>query len=159
MQEFYFVYGIWVQVYVIEKCKMGRVLEISGTAQNARLASYIHDFIKNFIAFRWDEYNKKKGLNRYRKTDFAVGIIEGFRSKLKKKNQGKRKTANKPGLIEVHDPLLQKHMDYIYPHTVGIRGRALKRDRNVLKDGIHAGKELVIYKGISKKGSGRRLLN
>jgi len=159
LQEFYFVYGIWVPAYVIEKCKMGRVLEISGTAQNARLASYIHDFIKNFIAFRWDEYNKKKGLNRYRKTDFAVGIIEGFRSKLKKKNQGKRKTTNKPGLIEVHDPLLQKHMDYKYPHTVGIRGRALKRDRNVLKDGIHAGKELVIYKGISKKGSGRRLLN
>jgi hypothetical protein len=159
LQEYYFVYGIWVPTYVIEKGKMGRVLEISGTAQNVRMANYIHDFIKHFIDSQWGEYNKGKGLNRYRKTDFSVGIIEGFRSKLRKQTRADRKISNRHGLIKIMDPLLQRHIDYRYPHTTGIRGSALRNDANVLKDGIEVGKALIIYKGISKKGVGEKLLN
>ncbi len=158
LQEFYFVYGIWVPAYVIEKRRMGRVLEISGTAQNVRIASYIHDFIWQFIDSQWQDYNKKKGLNRYRKTDFAAGIIEGFRSKLKRQTEAEKVTGSKHGLIQIRDPLLQEHVKYKYPRTAGIRGRALRNDRHVLRDGIEVGKELIIHKGISKKGSGRKLL-
>jgi hypothetical protein len=158
LQEYYFVYGIWVPAYVIEKGRMGRVLEISGTVQNVRIANYIHDFIKRFIDAQWDIYNSKKRLNRYRKTDFAVGIIEGFRSKLKQQTKRNQKIGNKQGLIKIMDPLLQKHMDYKYPRTAGILGRALRNDLKVFKDGIDVGKELIIFKGISKKGSGKKLL-
>ena len=54
---------------------MGAVLEISGTLQNIRMAEYVHDFIRNFINAQWHAYNAEKRLNRYRKTDFAVGIL------------------------------------------------------------------------------------
>jgi len=159
LQEYYFVHGIWVPAYVIEKGKMGRVLEISGTAQNVRIANYVHDFIKHFIDSQWDEYNKGKGLNRYRKTDFAVGIMEGFRSKLRQQTKTNRKISNRYDLIKLRDPLLQRHIEYRYPHTAGIRGSALRNDKNVVKDGIEVGKELIIYRGISKKGAGKKLLN
>ena len=82
LQDFYFVQGIWVSSYVPEKRRMGRVLEISGTIPNVKMAGYVHDFVQRFIHSQWTEYNQDKGLNRYRLTDFAVGIIEGFRSKL-----------------------------------------------------------------------------
>ena len=159
LQKYYFVYGIWVPAYVIEKGRMGRVLEISGTAQNVKMASYIHDFIRHFIDSQWDGYNKKKGLNRYRKTDFSVGIIEGFRSKLRSKTEAEKKGRDNRGLIKIMDPLLQEHIDYRYPHTTGVRGRAVRNDKHVLEDGIEVGKELIIFKGISKRGSDKRLLS
>jgi len=159
LQDFYFVYGIWVPAYVMEKGKMGRVLEISGTAQNVRMASYVYDFVKHFIDSQWYDYNKDKGLNRYRKTDFAVGIIEGFCSKLKLQTEEKKKVKSKLALTKTQDPLLQEHVGYRYPHTVSVRGKALRNDKHVLKDGISVGKELVIFKGITEKGASGRLLN
>ena len=61
---------------------MGRVLEISGTEKNVQIASYVYNFVNRFIESQWREYNKKKGLNRYRRTDFALGVLEGFEQKL-----------------------------------------------------------------------------
>jgi len=158
LQEYYFVYGIWVPAYVLEKGKMGRVLEISGTQQNVRIAVYVHDFIHRFIDFQWDDYNRKRGLGRYRKTDFAVGIIEGFRSKLKLQTKANKGGRNNYGLIKIKDPLLQEHIRYRYPHTASITGRALRNDQHVLQDGMEKGKELIIHKGISEKRAGKKLL-
>ena len=158
LKEFYFVFGIWVSAYVVEKGKMGHVLEISGTTQNIRIASYVHDFVKHFIDSQWNRYNKHRRLNRYRKTDFAVGIIEGFRSKLKVQTVEKRKVKEKPGLIRIQDPLLKKHIAYKYPHTASIRGKALRKDKDILKDGISVGKALVISEGITERDLSKRFL-
>lgn len=159
LQDSYFVCGIWVPAYVMEKRKMGSVLEISGTLQNVRIASYVYDFVKHFIDSQWYEYNKDKGLSRYRKTDFAVGILEGFRSKLKFQTEQKKKIKSRLALIKNQDPLLQKHMNYKYPRTTTVRGKALRKDKHVLKDGISVGKGLVIFRGITQKGTNGRLLN
>ena len=158
LQDFYFIHGIWVPAYVMEKGKMGRVLEISGTLQNVGMASYVHDFVRQFMDSRWNEYNKDKGLNRYRKTDFAVGIINGFRSKLKSQTEQRNKKKGKFSLIKIQDPLLKKHMDYKYPRTASVRAKALRKDRHVLKDGVNEGKKLVIFQGITEKGTKKRLL-
>jgi hypothetical protein len=158
LQDFYFVYGIWVPAYVLDKGKMGSVLEISGTLQNVRIASYVHDFVKRFIDSQWQRYNKKRGLNRYRKTDFAVGILKGFRSKLKSQDTQRKRHKGKWGLIKVEDPLLQKHAKYKYPYTVSIRGKVLRGYKDVLRDGISIGKNMVISKGITEKGGSGKLL-
>jgi len=158
LQDFYFVYGIWVPAYVLDKGKMGSVLEISGTIQNVRIASYVHDFVKRFIDCQWQGYNKKRGLNRYRKTDFAVGILGGFRSKLKMQNRERKRHRDQMGLVKIEDPLLQKHVDYRYPHTTSIRGKVLRGYKDVLRDGIGIGKKLVISKGISQKETSRKFL-
>jgi hypothetical protein len=158
LQDFYFVYGIWVPAYVLNKGKMGSVLEISGAIQNVRIASYVHDFVTHFIDSQWQRYNKKKGLNRYRKTDFAVGIVKGFRSKLKLQNTERMRKKGKPGLIKMEDPLLQEHVDYRYPHTASVRGKVLRGHKDVVRDGISIGKKLVISKGINEKGTSRKLL-
>jgi len=158
LQDFYFVHAIWVSAYVLEKGKRGNVLEISGTTQNIKIASYVHDIIKHYIDLQWHKYNKDKILNRYRKTDFAVGVIEGFRSKLKLKTKKGERIKEKFGLIKIEDPLLKKHIKYKYPHTATVRSKYSREDRKVLSDGIGIGKELVISKGITEKKTGRRLL-
>ena len=151
LQDYYFVSGIWVSTYVIEKQKMGRVLEISGTAQNLKIADYVHDFIVHFIETQWRKYNHEKGLNRYRKTDFSVGIIEGFRNKLEL-SVVKRKTKKDIfALIQKGDPQLQKYFKLKYPHTTSVNKTASQQDIRVLNDGKKLGKKLVIAKGISER--------
>jgi hypothetical protein len=157
LQDFYFVTGIWVSAYVVEKEKMGRVLEIIGTEKNIKLASYIYDFVRNFIDLQWAEYNKGKGLNRHRKTDFAIGIIEGFRSKLNSRPIRKDRPQEKYALIKIEDPLLEKYFSYKYPRTTAIRKGVSMHDTVVLNDGKSVGKKLVIYKGITEKGKKERL--
>jgi len=158
LQDFYFVYGIWVPAYVLNRGKMGSVLEISGTMQNVRIASYVHDFVTRFIDSQWQRYNKKKALNRYRKTDFAVGIVKGFRSKLKLQYTERSGNKGEPGLIKIEDPLLQEHVNYRYPYTASVRGKVLRGHKDVVRDGINIGKKLVISKGITEKRKSRKLL-
>ncbi len=158
LQEFYFVQGIWVPAYVLEKGRMGRVLEISGTEQNIRLASYVYDFVRRFIEGRWRTYNEGRGLNRRRKTDYAAGVIEGFRSKLALNEKGKGAEKTKT-LIRLRDPLLEKYVAHRYPRTVNEKRYLSGRDAGVVSDGKEAGKNLVIHKGITEsRGNRKRLL-
>jgi len=158
LQDFYFVHGLWAPAYVVEKGKMGRVLEITGTIQNIGLASYVYDFVQHFIDSQWNIYNENKKRNRSRKTDFSVGILEGFRSKLDSQREVRKKEGNRLGLIKLEDPLLQKHMAYKYPHTSTVRRRVSSRDENAVRDGISVGKKLVIAKGIEQKERSSTLL-
>lgn len=151
LQDFYFVCGIWVPAYVIKKQKMGRVLEISGTASNLKMADYVHDFIRTFIESQWITYNRKKNLNRYRKTDFAVGIIEGFRHKLESNINHKKAPKNILTLIQKKDPQLEKYCRYRYPHTASIQRTAARQDVRVLKDGKKVGQQLIIAKGVCER--------
>jgi hypothetical protein len=155
LQEFYFVWGIWVPAYVLEKQKMGRVLEISGTAQNLKIADYVHDFIRTFINAQWSAYNQGKGLNRFRKTDFAVGIIEGFRDKLKSNVSHKKTSPNLLALIRKKDPQLKKYTHFRYPHTAAIRTTASRQDARILKDGKKVGQKLVIARGVCERKKGK----
>lgn len=158
VQDFYFVEGIWVSAFVVEKGKMGRVLEISGTSRNVRLADYVHDFVGRFIEARWSKYNRDKKLNRSRKTDFAVGIIEGFRTKLESSAEGKKFTQHELALVAARDPKLGEYFRYRYPRTTTFRRNVSSQDDNVLNDGIRVGKKLVIARGITDSGESGKLL-
>lgn len=156
--DYYFVEGIWVPAYVLEKCKMGRVLEISGTAQNVTIAGYIHDFVMNFISSKWNHYNKERKFNRYRKTDFAVGIIEGFRTKLESQKSQKKLPGDKFALTRIEDPILKEYITYKYPYTASFRRKASHQDVNILNDGIQIGRKLIISRGITEKGNKNKFL-
>ncbi len=151
LQKFYFVYCIWVSSYVFEKGKMGRVLEISGTEKNVQIAAYVYDFVNRFIEDRWRDYNRDLELNRYRKTDFALGVLKGFAQKLERQSH---RFHSKRGhdLIKAGDPLLNEYVAYHYPYKRSGRGKPLRQSLKVKKDGEKVGDSLVIHKGISRKG-------
>ena len=99
-------------------------------------------------------------MNRYRKTDFSVGIIQGFRSKLESQIIEREMLHNRnSALVKIEDPLLKEYIAYRYPCISRFKRKASTRDENVLNDGIEVGKKLVISKGITekKKESGRFL--
>ena len=158
IQDFYFVRCMWVSAFVFEKDRMGRVLEISGTPQNVRLGSYVYDFVRNFIESQWSLYNRGRTLNRFRKTDFAIGIVQGFRSKLESHEEVRTKTPGGNALVALRDPLLEQYMAFKYPRVTTVRRGSPRQDRKVLKAGQEAGRNMVIHKGIEEKGCSKKAL-
>jgi hypothetical protein len=152
LQDFYFVEGIWVSTYVVSKGKMGRVLEISGRRHNLQTASYVYDFIHRYIQRSWARYNQHKGLNRYRKTDYAVGVIEGFRQKLSTEREASADKSDTRALLHLKDAHLADYIADRYPRLRQIKRTASSQDDTVLADGLEAGQKLLISKGISQKG-------
>ena len=59
LQDFYFVQGLWVSAYVLEKGKMGRVLEISGTRRNIKIATYVYVFFIGKTEIEDEEERKR----------------------------------------------------------------------------------------------------
>lgn len=149
--EFYFVEGLWISAYVLEKGKMGRVLEISGTIENIETATYVHDFVRNHIDLQWDRYNRSQALNRYRKTDFAVGVIQGFGNKLRNREQKKIQVGAEMSIIKVEDPQLGAFMQYKYPHTKSFRRITRNWNDKIMQDGYHIGEKLVVARGIVQR--------
>jgi hypothetical protein len=158
LQQYYFVQGLWVSAYVLEKKKMGRVFEISGTPENVKIASYVYDFVKNTIEMHWHHFNRRKTLNRYRKTDFAVGLVEGFCNKLAARRPAPSRRAATTALISTADPMLKAYMSHRYPRTRTFHRSALSQDDRVLRHGYDIGKDLVLSKGIETKKNSHRFL-
>jgi hypothetical protein len=157
LQEFYFVEGIWIQAYVVEKGKMGRVLEISGTPRNVRMAGYVHDYVRRFIDREWERYRKERAraLGRHRKTDFALGVIRGFRSTLLSRAPARRGPEGARELVKLKDPQLDGYVRERYPSIRTIHRKAVRRDLSILDDGIQRGRRLVIAEGVAEQAGDR----
>jgi hypothetical protein len=159
LQDFYFVEGLWVPAFVLARGKMGRVLEISGTRRNIQTAGYLHDFVGHFIGGQWAAYNRDKGLNRHRLTDFAVGIIEGFRSKLQQHRDQKPAAPGTRLPLKIEDPQLRAYIAERYPRIRRFSRNVSNQDQTVLRDGMRIGREMVVSRGISgQSGTGRKRL-
>jgi hypothetical protein len=163
LQEHYFVRIIWVRSYVVEKGGMGTVMEISGTPKNVRLAGYVYDYVKRFIDTEWSVYNKGRAHGERRKTDFAVGVIEGFGSKLrasakKQPADGAQRDNAERTLACTRDPKLEDYFHARYPYIRTRRGSSGMVDGRVLQDGRERGGSLVIHEGICERGTGGLLI-
>ncbi len=152
LNDYYFVTVIWVSAYVVEKEKMGSVMELSGTKKNVEIASYVYEFVNHYIDSKWAEFNRDGKLNRYRKTDFATGIIEGFRTKFKKREIEEKETSNGREVLKIEDPMLVQYIDSRYPHVASMSRAVPDQDEKVLKEGRKFGREMVISKGITQTG-------
>ena len=159
LTDFYFVQGMWVSTWVASREKMGRVLEITGTPENIVTAEYVYYFVKNHINTQWSRYNKEKNLTRHRKTDFASGIIEGFRGRLESRPAAVSESRAAGQIVKIIDPRLASHVRYRYPHTRTYHSTVSSQDERVLEDGRKIGRKLVISRGITKNSkTGRPLL-
>ena len=155
LQDYYFVQGLWVSAYVLEKGKMGRVLEISGARRNIKIATYVYAFVNRYIDSQWRAYTRDKKLNRHRKSDFAVGLVEGFSNKLARRENAKiaNRASETRALSKFEDPLLGEYMAHRYPHPRSFSRKTDTHAAGILEDGFRIGEKMVISKGIVHTGS------
>jgi hypothetical protein len=97
-----------------------------------------------------------KGLNRHRLTDFAVGIIEGFRSKLQQHRDQKPEAPGTCLPLKIEDPQLRTYIVERYPRIRRFSRNVSNQDQTVLWDGMQIGLEMVLSRGISGQSSAGR---
>ncbi len=162
LMDYYFVKCIWIPCWVVEKEKMGRVLEITGTVQNVKIAAYVFDVVRTYIDSQWEKYNKDKGLNFHRKTDYAEGVIGGFREKLRMQKSSEppsvKSALSARALTKYKDPQLDRYFSYRYPSTRKRSHSQTNLDREVMNDGWKTGKKLIISRGIEESGESGKFL-
>jgi hypothetical protein len=157
--DHFFVQGMWVPAYVVDRSRMGRVLEVSGTPANVQMAGYVHDFVRHHVASAWRAYNRGKGLTHHRKVDFAAGVITGFAQKLEGQRHRPRTDGSADLPVPVDDPRLERYMRRRYPRVRSIRRGGGRQDAHVVADGIAVGRKLVLAKGVhAREGNGGGLL-
>ena len=150
LSKFYFVYPVWVPCFVKEKGRTGRIIEITGERSNIEIASYIYDYILYYMNSSWEFLNNEKKGNRYEKTDFCIGLIDGFSSKLEKDREMffYKQGDNLPVVVS-SDPEIKSFLSWYYPIIrTSFKKSSLKKD--FYDKGIEKGSELVISKGIEK---------
>lgn len=155
LREYYFVETIWVQAYVLEKDRMGNVLEISGTSENLAMAEYVFSFVNRYIDQAWDEYRRlKKVSGKRRQTDFAVGVIKGFRESLAQDEREKVAPANSSALVRARDTDLQGYFRFRFPRISTRGGSSRQIDQETTDAGMELGRKLKIHRGIHEASSG-----
>lgn len=151
LQEFYFVRGVWVPAYALDRARMGTALEITGRIHSVKTACYVHDFVMRFIEGRWKSYGGQRRLTRHRRTDFSVGIIQGFQKTLAVRKQAGKKPVGSSSVVPWKDGALDEQIAYRYPRLRQIRGRPLRADAKVIRDGVAIGRNLVVHRGIEER--------
>lgn len=159
LQDYYFIQGIWVPAYVLDRGRMGRALEISGMARDVELAAYVFDFVMGFIDCRWRRYRREARGRGYRKVDFAQGVVSGFRDTLERQKRHLADTEPDYALVLKEDAELVAYMRHMYPRRGHIYHGGVQRNIDVFSDGVAAGRQLVISKGITEaaQNTGRLL--
>jgi len=150
LTKHYFVCCIWSMACVVEKEKMGRVLEVSGARSHVLTAEYVYRFILEFIDRSWTDIQKERGqkLGRLQKSDYAQGVVTGFSQKLQM-DKKRRKTSLLPAVVK--DPILDAYIGRRYPR-LSTRTRCVRNvDAELISKGKEAGLRMTILPGVNEK--------
>lgn len=149
LTEHYFVRCIWAMACVVEKGKMGRVLEVSGSRSHVLTAEYVHHFVLGAIDRGWGEMGKTGGAprGRHRKSDFALGLVEGFSQKLREEKKMSRASLL-PALVK--DPVLDAYIERRYPRVITRSRRVTQADADLIRKGNEAGRRMTLHTGVEK---------
>ncbi len=158
LRDFYFVLPIWVPAYVIERSRMGRVLEISGTPSHLRTAAYVHAFIQRVIAEEWARFIRRAAPPGRRGRDlFGVGVVEGLHTRLAAARRGTGESGS-CALVPADDPSLMRYFTHRHPRTTRVGHGALRLHRRALDAGREVGRRLVVSRPTAEIGSAGLLL-
>ncbi|MES2641022.1 MAG: DUF2786 domain-containing protein [Myxococcota bacterium] len=155
LSQHFFVTGIWIPSFDVTTGKTGRVLEISGTAANLELATYVHGFLKETAERLWRAHKREHRIAGDKERQrFVSGVMRGFHEKL---TEG-AKESREEGLVWVGDPKLQAYYQKRHPRVRHIKYGGHPRTE-AWEQGRAAGREIVLHKPVTgETGGGGRLL-
>lgn len=151
LQEFYFVDVVFSRLYDAHSCKSHQVIELFGSKENVQMAEYVFHFLNNKVLSMWQDHAKVNKLPIRFKRSYLIGVVRGFREKLRIINENSSKALENKALI-VHstkDKNLTLFVRTRYPILSSGRGSSSGVYSEAFESGRTHGKSIVISKGIS----------
>lgn len=158
---YFFVEVVYSREYDQKDLCKYRTVVILGRRHNVKMAEYVFHFLRRSLDSLWRDYKKAQSCPGYHRLSFQLGVIKGFREKLnrevKASTEGGRHFCvacpDDQALI-LMDRSLDEFTNHVFPR-LGKRARSsASLDRNAYSAGVVQGRELVLHRGIEKKGEG-----
>ena len=156
LKDFYNVMIIWNTVPTsFIPLRWGKVLEISGTPLDVRIASYACDFLLNYVEMAWANQppHVRYPDNARRRRDFAIGVYSAFHEALAAQNRRPEMKA----LVQVGHPDLEAYYAVRYPH-IRHTSSNVKIDQKTMDAGAELGRKLRVPHGLENNGRNSKLL-
>jgi hypothetical protein len=142
LRDFYFVETVNVSMIMASKSKQGRILEISGSIHNVRMACYVFEFLQKSIA---DQVKLKAIHRRKSQKDYALGFLKGAREKLDAQRNALTETILEVmALVKLGDPGLRTYFRQRYPRLRTRRHWDSRSDAAAHSAGMADGRRVVI---------------
>lgn len=164
LNDYFFVEVIHTSLYDSEACVDFKALELLGTRENVLMAEYVFYFLEQQLGGLWNSYRPRKSRGVASRNSFYLGVLEGFREKLKlSETQVTQKISSEKAtpvsLVLRQDEGLKTLVNSRYPKLNRLRGGQRLHDTQAFHAGKKEGRSLVIRKGISKTdGNLKKLL-
>ena len=159
LQDYYFVEAVWICAYVVEKARMGRILEISGTTENVKMAGYVYDFLKRVMADEWRVFKKGRAGAPGSRVDFALGLLSGFSEKLKTQDgRLERESPATYALMKRADVQLTAYLRVRHPRLSRSAGSGRLIDQDNHRAGQKVGRNTILSKPLEHATTRRKFL-
>jgi hypothetical protein len=142
-----------VSAFDVGRGRWGRVIEVTGTAENLDIACWVYEWVLETAARMWAAYRRENpevhGIDR---RTYIAGVVSGFGDTLR---AGVRE-AEAVGLVWVGDPGLRAHFSRRFPRVTSTPLSV--RRSSAFSDGQDAGRRLVLRKPVTGTEDRGRML-
>jgi len=166
LNEFFGVRVIHAGYYNVATGEDQKCIELAGTKPNVLMAEHVYIFLERSLASLWKEHLKsqKQGRERGAKRSFYLGVLAGFREKLRSQkiviDEPTPQTAEvsrRQDLAVLPDPKLDQFFKYRFPRLRSHGFSNSFRSRDSFDAGRSKGRDIVINRPIANSGSKQRL--
>lgn len=174
LQEFFYVKVILSRLYHPEKDRYHKTIELLGRRENVEIARYCYYFLEKKLPTLWEQQRQTaQGKGIRARNSYYLGLLEGFREKLRQQEKDLRSKTEKKGSSALkstgsttggqtksiicleNDPGLQKFLQQRYPRLAKGRKTTSRVDSGIFAAGKEKGRTIVFHKGVSEKQGDR----
>ncbi len=160
--EHYFVRVVHGHVFDAKDGCEYVMAELMGTRENVLMAEYVHAFLWTQIHSLWRSYQKETRAPGRRKNSYLLGVLAGFREKLRHSAEAAPAPAapvsNLTALVAAADKRVDEFVRARHPRLSRSTGRTVYSDPSLFEAGKAEGKKLTLRKAVTEKQGNRALL-
>jgi hypothetical protein len=151
LREFYFVEIIFGFLYDAADNRVYKTIEIFGTLENVKMAEYVYHFLENKIEDLWIDFSLIKKLSPKYKRSYLLGLLIGFKNKLKEIKEVKTSIRERSLVCVDQDEKLNEFISLKYPRLRKSRSSGSGIFGSIFEEGRTDGNKIILNKGLEKK--------
>lgn len=152
VRDFFFVKAIYLTQYDANSNQDFKAVEFLGRPENIAIAKHVFFFLHERLEILWRDFKNIPGVKGRDKRSYFLGILYGFREKLElsdRNNTDNQTTTS--ALVLSQDHKLNSFFNNRYPKTQTSTTRSTSIGAQAFNSGLKKGKQLNIYKTVTKK--------